>query len=398
MWRWRWRLTTQSLNGTYINGNVCQKNRQILCDNDLIGFGVPTKPIDFENKSAFVYRVSYQNAFETISLSDDEAENFNSVVVVKQERQQSLLSLCDKKSVIELDDSTDEDSNQDFIGFADNSGYHTDEGNPSSSSSDVSNLSNASSAEALDDLSLGLLDLRTQIKEELVWNTYEFDRDRAPPPDESAQMEIVDLIDDEDDDLIEIQEPPKDRTPRKRNRSETDEQMPYELSNKKVPNDVSPQEPSTSTTTIESPDSTTSDVHSPQVDNNVIETISTVQVNVELLKQTTVKAVELSRSNRLCLDLLGVPYENKATTHKAFHKRTTWRPPGPSSTFVPPSKQQELPLHDIESPHMNNLISEITEWNINWLTEKIDYPDINGMKYEYKPVNADFDSLNTYQR
>lgn len=374
-------LFTQSTNGTYINNSYYLKNRQIVSENDLIGFGVATKPCDFNNPKAFVYRVIYFNAPETITLCDDDTDS-EPTPRIKQEPSQN-----DFKQVIELDDS-DAEVNE--------NGNETDkeedsdrEGNNDSNDNN-SNFTDSASTFSSERLEIGSSSsLQSKIKDEVSWFSYEYDRSvNQAEPNETQEQEVIEL-DDDDDDVILVSAPPTNSATRKR---------PFEK--------VSPEKPATvvepQTSTLNGTEKDKSQVtKESKVDDTVSETI---RVNPELIMKNSVKPTILSRANKLCLDMLNVPYDNMAISKRPRVDNKTSSVPEPAqpvenrSTKLRLSPIDESSLPKFKSYTVNSFVSEVTGWLIGWLLDKNEEPNVNGIDYIYKPIVKDFDSLQDYQK
>lgn len=234
------------------------------------------------------------------------------------------------------------------------------------------------------------------IKEEVVWNTYEYEKTLHPAAEESEVVDTIDLCASDDDEngysVVPNQQPiasTSQRNERKHKQTEDEYEMKWAEMDAKRVKCVSDEKPTPMKRTIN---------ELPESEKNRL--IDAVQLDKNCLK---VKAhvVTHSRGGRLALDMLGIG-DNMPSTSKEKSKSS-------SHTHVvrnlkveslQPTLEEDSELYRCiwsGSVNANRYITEITGWDVQWfLVQKSDAPVCDE---RFKPfvLPHDFDSVKTYQ-
>lgn len=230
-WKQNFSFIYQSGNGTYVNGIQYKQSRQILCHEDLIGFGSTTTRQD-DKTGKFVYRLRYcQNfEFDTIALDEgyddydvDDLDNVKNIPKIIGAPDEIIPINVD--DIVEILDSDEEKEHEnDFPDLYTDFNDTDDETNtPSEAHTDLSTGDKTErsnnhflESQAMIHRDIMMADLAmptdinpiliTEIKQEINDLSYSYDRVVATKKGEiiidERNMVSIDLISDDEDEIV----------------------------------------------------------------------------------------------------------------------------------------------------------------------------------------------------
>lgn len=397
---------------------------QILQDGDLICFGQSTFKFDNDDNSVHVFRLKLREPVEeTIALSDDDGEALDIKPVkleIKIENETENTYSIDSPDNITIDNASGS-FNELETGF-DSENYspeipdeahdwqraemfmdRLDFGQPNEENDVIVVKTTAQStplSTAPPSISLNfvpnivLSDVDTiKIKEEVGWNTYQYEKTLRQEIAEPEIEETIDLCsDNEEMDSSTVQNEALDASStQKRHRKHKSMDDEYEIKLPEIQTKrICADKPPTMKKTVQ---------ELPESEKNRL--INAVQLNPECLK---VKAhvVTHSRGNRLALDMLGVDIGESAPIATEKHKSSSQigiihRRKVDSMTEPMLENDGSYPCKWSNYTCANRLISEITSWNVQWLLEQKSDAPVCSDDFTPYPIPTNFDLLRTYQ-
>lgn len=334
-------------------------SRCILSEGDLLGFGCNTITKHNKNKNDrkyYVYRIALGSGFDNVEL-------------------------------IELSDSSGEDENQSF-GQPNNSfqdGNVTDDECPSADEMDVK-----PDIHSL----MRMTYSKMQIKEEIEWNCYEYDKEQNKRESPSETVETFCLLDcsqSSEDDIVSLEPPQK----RKRQADNFDyfaqcEDIRTKPNNK--PTEIGATEIPLNGSIL----------------NQTIEPVPEYQMSETTLKEK-VKIVVRSRGAQLASDML---MSKDELLNHLNEPSTSTQTPKSNKMIIPEQKLQEIAfpitsssnVQNYEHQHdemsidnlTNDFISEVTKWDFRWISDQ--KPNPLRYKMDVRPLDTNFSDLDSFQR
>lgn len=215
-----------------------------------------------------------------------------------------------------------------------------------------------------------LENIRVDIKEEISWNAYEYEK-QLRPNEEPKLVETVDLC---DFDSTANDEPVESIQKRENKRKRIDNDVVYPSVMLPLPLNVIKKQKQMSET-----------------EKNLL--VSAVTLNQKLLKTKAHVTVQ-SRAQKLALNMLGI--DQPRTSQKISASAST------ASNISKSAETQNIKIQLDESilcdltKQENDFITEITEWNTQWLVEeRIDAP-VADKKYSSINIPCKFDFVQEY--